>query len=78
MFKSSVRKNMEPIDLDIHFPDGLSKSDIAHLAIELLKMLLLQRHQIPVQIEKVCTYFIIYIVVVTKNYCSTKLVISFI
>lgn len=52
MFKGSARKNMEPIDLDIHFPDGLSKSDIAHLAIELLKMLLLQRHQIPVQIEK--------------------------
>ena len=52
---------MEPIDLDIHFPDGLSKSDIAHLAIELLKMLLLQRHQIPVQIEKVCTYLVHYL-----------------
>ena len=53
MFRSSVQKILEPIELDIHFPDGFSAIDIAHLAVELMKTLLLQRNQVPLPIDKV-------------------------
>ena len=53
MFRSTVPKILEPIELDIHFPDGVSATDIAHLAVELLKTLLLQRNQVPFSIDKV-------------------------
>ena len=48
-----MKKDVEPIELDIYFPDGFSATDVVHLAIELLKTLLLQRHQIPLPIDKV-------------------------
>ena len=53
MFRSAVQKSSEPIELDIHFSEGFSAIDIYHLAIELLKNLLLQRNQIPLPIDKV-------------------------
>ena len=53
MFRSAVQKSSEPIELDIHLSQGFSAIDICHLAIELLKNLLLQRNQIPLPIDKV-------------------------
>ena len=53
MFRSTSHRYVKPIELDIHFPDGFSATDIMHLATELLKTLLLQRNQIPLPMSKV-------------------------
>ena len=58
MFRSTVNKKVEAIELDIHFPDGFTVTDIFHLATELLKTLLLQRNQVPLPIDKVYTIYL--------------------
>ena len=55
MFRRTGLTNIEPIELDIHFSEGFSATDIVHLVVELLKTLLLQRHQIPFPIDRVNT-----------------------
>ena len=53
MFTRNTSKHNKEIELDVYFTDTLTCADITHIAIEQLKLLLFQRRQIPVPIEKV-------------------------
>ena len=53
MFPRNTSKQNKVIELDVYFTETLTSADITHIAIEQLKLLLFQRRQIPVPIEKV-------------------------
>ena len=53
MFPRNTSKQNKAIELDVYFTDTLTCADITHIAVEQLKLLLFQRRQIPVPIEKV-------------------------
>ncbi len=47
------KPEQEPIEVDIHFQETLTPDNVAHVAIELIKNLMFQRHQIPMTFESV-------------------------
>ena len=51
--RKATKHDGNKIELEVHFPEGvaISATDIAHLAVEFLNSLLLQRKQIPVSIR---------------------------
>ena len=53
MFPRNTSKQNKVIELDVYFTETLTSADITHIAVEQLKLLLFQRRQIPVPIEKV-------------------------
>ena len=53
MLSRKSQKRNNPIELDVYFTDTLSDTDLTHIVIEQLKLLLFQKRQIPVPLDQV-------------------------
>ena len=49
----SAKQGQEPIEVDIHFQETLTRENVAYIAVELIKNLIFQRHQLPMPYDAV-------------------------